>query len=191
MDLDTRCQIFYECHDSQSLGRLGIQKTYILVQKQFYSPRLHKDVEAYVLHCQKCQVNKAKLLKAGGLMHPLEIPNGKWKSISMDFIVRLSTTNHGHDAIWVVVDCLTKMCRFIPTKAIIKTPKLAWLFMKNFYKLYGLPNNIISDRNQKFTSHFWRVVFRRLDTMPNLSTVDHPQTDGKTERLNQVLEDML
>ena len=71
---------------------------------------MHKSVEHYVVHCQKCQVNKAQRLKASELLHPLEIPNGKWESISMDFIVGLPTTNHGHDAIWVVVDQLTKMC---------------------------------------------------------------------------------
>ena len=109
----------------------------------------------------------------------------------MDFIVGLPTTNHGHDAIWVVVDCLTKMCRFIPTKTTVKTPKLARLFVENVYKLYGLPSNIVSDRDQKFNSHFWRAVFKRLDTMLNLSTTDHPQMDGQTERVNQVLEDML
>ena len=65
---------------------------------------MHQDVQEYVTHCQKCQVNKVECLKAGGLLHPLEIPNGKWESISMDFIVGLPTTSHGHDAIWVVVD---------------------------------------------------------------------------------------
>ena len=190
-DLDTRRQILYECHDSPSAGHPGIRKTYALARRQFYWPGLHKDVEEYVLHCQKCQVNKAERLKVGGLLHPLEIPNGKWESISMDFIVGLPTTNRGHDAIWVVVDRLTKMCRFIPTKTTVKTPELARLFVENIYKLYGLPSNIISDRDQKFNSHFWRAVFQRLDTMLNLSTADHPQTDGQTERVNQVLEDML
>ena len=152
---------------------------------------MHHDVQEYVTHCQKCQVNKAERLKTGGLLHPLEIPNGKWESISMDFIVGLPTTNRGHDAIWVVVDRLTKMCRFIPTKTTVKTPELARLFVDNVYRLYGLPANIISDRDRKFDSHFWRAVFKRLDTMLNLSTADHPQTDGQTERVNQVLEDML
>ena len=118
-DTNARCQIFYECHDSPSAGHVGIQKTYVLVHKQFYWPRLHKDVVDYVLHYLKCQVNKTKCLKVGGLLHPLEVPDGKWESISMDFITRLPTTNesismdfitrlpttnHGHDAIWVIVD---------------------------------------------------------------------------------------
>ena len=70
----------------------------------FIWPRIHKDVEEYIMHCQKCQVNKVECLKASGLLHPLEIPNGKWESISMDFIVGLPTTSRGHDSIWVVVD---------------------------------------------------------------------------------------
>ena len=115
-DSDTRRQILYECHDSPSAGHAGIRKTYALVRKQFYWPGLHKDVINYVLHCQKCQVNKAERLKVGGLLHPLEIPDGKWESISMDFITGLPTTSRGHDAIWVIVDRLTKFSRFVPTQ---------------------------------------------------------------------------
>ena len=160
-------------------------------RRQFYWPRLHKDVQEYVLNCQKCQVNKAERLKAGGLLQPLEIPQGKWESISMDFIVGLPRTSRGHDAIWVIVDRLTKMCKFIPTKTTVKTPELARLFIEHVYKLYGLPASIISDRDRKFDNHFWRAVFNKLETTLNLSTADHPQTDGQTERVNQVLEDML
>ena len=100
-------------------------------------------------------MNKVERLKAGGLLHPLEIPDGKWESISMDFITGLPTTNRGHDAIWVIVDRLTELCRFVPT------PKLARLFVENVYRLYGLPSNIVSDRDRKFNGHFWRAVFSK------------------------------
>ena len=80
-------------------------------------------------HCAQCQLNKVKRLKVGGLLHPLEIPQGKWESISMDFIVGLLTTAQGHDSVWLVVDHLTKMCKFIPTKSTVKTSKLARLFV--------------------------------------------------------------
>ena len=71
LDLDIRRQILHECHDSPSAGHADIWKTYALVRKHFYWPGLHKDVTDYVLQCQKCQVNKAERLKAGGLLHPL------------------------------------------------------------------------------------------------------------------------
>ena len=105
-----------------------------LVRKHFYWLGLHKDVIDYVLQCQKCQVNKAERLKAGGLLHPLEISNEKWESISMDFIMGLPTTNREHDAIWVIVDQLTKLCRFVPTKTTVTTPELARLFVENVYQ---------------------------------------------------------
>ena len=184
-------QILYECHDSPSAGHPRICKTYAHLQRNSYWPRMHKDVEEYVMHCQKCQVNKAECLKASGLLHPLEIPNGKWESISMDFIGGLSTKNCGYGSIWVVVDQLTKMCQSIPTKAIVKTLELASLFVENVYCLYGLLATIIRDCDRKFDSHFWRAVFKRLDKMLNLSTIDHPQIDGQIERVNQVLKDML
>ena len=114
-DDDTRRQILFECHDSPSAGHPGIQKTYILLKRQFFWPGINKDVQNYVLKCQKCQVNKAERLKVGGLLHPLEIPSGKWESISMDFIVGLPKTQRGHDSVWVIVDRLTKMA-FQPMK---------------------------------------------------------------------------
>ena len=113
LDSNIRRQILYECHDHPSAGHPGIRKTYAHLQKKNYWPGMHKNVDEYVMHCQKCQVNKTEHLNPGGLLHSLEIPNGKWESISMDFIVGLPTTSHGHDSIWVVVDQLTKMCQFI------------------------------------------------------------------------------
>ena len=109
----------------------------------------------------------------------------------MDLIVGLPTTSRGNDSIWVVVDCLTKMACFIPINTNVQTLALAQLFVEPLYWLYGLPTNIVSDHNTKFNIHFWRAVFHRLDTQLNMSTVDHPETDGQTECVNQVFEDML
>ena len=124
LDDNIRHQILYECHDNPSVGHPGIRKTFTLVRRHFYWPQMHKSVEHYVVHCQQCQVNKAERLKVGGLLQPLEIPEGNWESISMDFIVGLPNTQRGHDAIWVVVDRLTKMAKFIPTKTMVSTLKL-------------------------------------------------------------------
>ena len=73
----------------------------------------------------------------------------------------------------------------------MKTPKLARLFMKHIYMLYGLLIDIISNRDRKFDSYFWREVFKKLDTTFSMSTTDHLQFDGQTKRVNQMLEDML
>ena len=95
----------------------------------------------------------------------------------MDFITSLPKTNHGHDLVWVVVDRLTKLVKFIPTRKDLKTPELARLFIKHLYRLYGLLTYIVSNRDRKFDSHFWREVLKKLDTTLSMSTTNHPQFD--------------
>ena len=96
-----------------------------------------------------------------------------------------------HDSIMVVVDKLTKETHFIQVKSTYKTGSIAKIFMKEIFKLHGLPKAIVSDRDVKFTSIFWKGLFADLGTKLNFSTSYHPQTNGQTERVNQVLEDML
>eukprot|EP00253_Pinus_taeda_P001928 PITA_01928 len=91
----------------------------------------------------------------------------------------------------VVVDKLSKATHFILVQSTYKATQLAHVFMQNVFKLHGLPKTIISDRDVKFTSAFWRTLFADLGTQLNFSTAYHPQTDGQTERVNQVVEDML
>ena len=115
----------------------------------------HNDVQIYLTQFLQCQLNKVEHPKVDGILHPLEIPQGKWESITMDFIVDLPNVVRSHDLlVWVVVDQLTKMCKFIPTKLTVKTLKLARLFVDQIYWLYGLPKNIVSDHNFKFNNHF-------------------------------------
>ena len=91
----------------------------------------------------------------------------------------------------VLVDKLTKAAHFIPVKSTHKTDDISNIFMKEIFKLHGFPKAIVSDRDVKFTSNFWKWLFVDLGTKLNFSTAYHPQTDGQTERVNQVLEDML
>ena len=96
-----------------------------------------------------------------------------------------------HDFIMVVVDKLTKAAHFIPVKSTYETGDIAKIFMKEIFKLHGLPKAIVSDTDVKFTSNFWKGLFVDLGTNLNFKTTYHPHTDGKTKRVNQVLEDML
>ena len=109
----------------------------------------------------------------------------------MDFITGLPKTKRNNDSIMVVVDKLSKAAHFIPVQSTYKAAQIAHVFMQNVFKLHGLPKTIISDRDVKFTSAFWRTLFAELGTQLNFSTTYHPQTDGQTERVNQVVEDML
>ena len=96
-----------------------------------------------------------------------------------------------HDSIMVVVDKLKKEVHFIPVKSTHATDDIAKIFIKDIFKLHGLPKAIVSDMDPKLTSNFWKGVFADLGTKLNFSTAYHPSTDGQTKRVNQVLEDML
>ena len=91
----------------------------------------------------------------------------------MDFITHLPRMNCVHDFVWVEVDRLTKLVKFIPTKKDVKTLELARLFIEHLYRLYGPPANIVSNRDRKFHGHFWREVFKKLDTTLSMSLIDH------------------
>ena len=90
-----------------------------------------------------------------------------------------------------MVDKLRKVAHSIPVKTTYKATNIADIFMKEFFHLHGIPKMIISNRDPKFTGNFWKSLFKGLDTKLNFSTAYHPQMDGQTERVNQVLEDML
>jgi hypothetical protein len=141
--------------------------------------------------CDVCQRVKAEHQRPAGLLHPLKIPEWKWEEIGMDFIVGLPRTSAGYDSIWVIVDRLTKVAHFIPVKTMYSGAKLAELYMARIVCLHGVPKKIVSDRGSQFTSRYWKKLHESLDTRLNFSSAYHPQTDGQTERTNQVLEDML
>src|SRR3954464_4748535 len=109
----------------------------------------------------------------------------------MDFITELPRTRSGYDSIWVVVDRLTKVAHFIPVKKTYTSAKLAKIYMNRIVCLHGVPKSIVSDRGTQFTSHFWKQLHESLGTRLEFSTAFHPQTDGQTERVNHILEDML
>jgi IS30 family transposase len=109
----------------------------------------------------------------------------------MDFIVGLPRTSMGYDSIWVIVDRLTKVAHFILVKTTYSGAQLAELYMAQIVCLHDVPKKIVSDRGFQFTSRFWQKLHECLDTRLNFSSAYHSQTNGQTERTNQVLEDML
>ncbi|KAL5576947.1 hypothetical protein UlMin_018646 [Ulmus minor] len=126
-----------------------------------------------------------------GELQPIEIPEWKWDQITMDFVVGLPKTTKCHDAIWVVVDRLTKSAHFISIKTTFSLEQLADLYMQEIVRLHGVPKSIVSDRDARFTSKFWKSVQRAMGMTLSFSTAFHPQTDGQSERTIQILEDML
>ncbi len=121
---------------------------------------------------------------------PLTVPSRCWQSISMDFITDLPISA-GHDSILVVVDRLSKMAHFIPCSKDVTSEQTASLVFQHVVHLHGLPDNIVSDQGPQFAARFWSHLFQQLGTSISLSSTIHPQTDGQSEQVNQVLEQYL
>ncbi|KAA0043069.1 pol protein [Cucumis melo var. makuwa] len=144
----------------------GSTKMYQDLKWVYWWRNMKREVAEFVSRCLVCQQVKAPRQKPAGLLQPLSIPEWKWENVSMDFITGLPRTLRGFTVIWVVVDRLTKSAHFVPV-------------------------SIVSDRDARFTSKFWKGLQTAMGTRLDFSTAFHPQTDGQTEHLNQVLEDML
>ncbi|WVZ48657.1 LOW QUALITY PROTEIN: hypothetical protein U9M48_000078 [Paspalum notatum var. saurae] len=183
--------ILKEAHETAYSIHPGSEKMYQDLKQKFWWYGMKREVAAYVALCDVCQRVKAEHQKPAGLLQPLKIPEWKWEEIGMDFIVGLPRTQSGFDSIWVVVDRLTKVAHFIPVKTTYSGAKLAELYMSRIVCLHGVPKKIVSDRGTQFTSHFWKRLHESMGTKLNFSSAYHPQTDGQTERTNQILEDML
>jgi transposase InsO family protein len=124
-------------------------------------------------------------------LQSLPISEGKWEDISMDFIVGLPKTSKGYDSIWVIVDRFTKVAHFLPVKTLYPTKTYAKLYIARIMSLHGVPKTIVSDRGPQLVSRFWEDFHKSLVTKLIHSSAYHPQTSGQTERVNQILEDML
>eukprot|EP00253_Pinus_taeda_P003529 PITA_03529 len=153
--------ILDEFHVSHYAGHPGYQKMITAIRKEYYWPGMKKNVAEYLARCLQCQQIKVEHQHLAGLLQPLPILEWKWETISMDFVTGLPKTKKNNDSIM------------------------------NVFKLHGLPKIIISDRDVKFTSAFWRTLFAELGMQLNFSTTYHPQIDGQIEWVNQVVEDML
>ena len=186
-----RLKIFQEYHDVPAAGHFGFDKTYETISRSFYWPGIAEDLKTYITSCDACQRNKSRHQVPAGLLQPLPVPAYNWEQISMDFIVQLPKTKTGKDCIVVFVDRLSKMVHFVSTVTTATAPDVAEIFINNIFKLHGLPKVIVSDRDAKFTSNFWKAFMRKMGTKVAMSTAYHPQTDGQTERTNRTLEQML
>jgi hypothetical protein len=161
------------------------------LKENFWWPGMKRQVAEFVASCLTCQKVKIEHQSPAGRIQSLDVPVWKWDSISMDFVVALPRTPRKYDSIWVVVDRLTKSAHFIPVKTNYTAQKYAEVYIAEIVRLHGVPTSIISDRDPKFTSHFWQALQEALGTKLRLSSAYHPQTDGQSERTIQTMEDLL
>ncbi|GAU18217.1 hypothetical protein TSUD_26810 [Trifolium subterraneum] len=190
-DADLKRLILEEAHKSGFSIHPGSTKMYHDLKKNYWWPNMKTEIAEFVSRCIVCQQVKIEHQKPAGPLQPLEIPEWKWEHITMDFVTGLPHNQKGEDSIWVIVDRLTKSAHFIAVKSTYKVSRYAEIFLEEIVKLHGVPLSIVSDRDPTFTSHFWRAFQKAMGTRLRISTSNHPQTDGQSERTIQTLEDML
>ena len=188
---DIRLSLLHDAHDSAIAGHLGFDKTYDHLRRIVYWPKIAQDVRTYVQTCESCQRHKPSHQRPAGLLQPLETPDQRWCTVTMDFVTQLPRTPRGFDAITVFVDKVSKQIHLAPSHTTDTASTVARLFFDNVFRLHGMPTTIVSDRDSKFTSQFWQHLHKLMDVKLAMSTAFHPQTDGQTERANQTVETIL
>jgi len=156
-DRGLRNQILSEAHSSKLSIHPGSSKMYQYLKPLFWWTKMKKEITAFVARCDNCCRVKAVHMKAG-LLQPLSIPDWKWEKVSMDFIIGLPTSVKGYDSIWVIIDRLTKVARFIPVQTDYRPHQYAELYFEHIVRQYGVPRTIVSDRGPQFTARFWECL---------------------------------
>src|SRR6201999_3980084 len=189
-DLQLRHDIVHAHHDTPIAGHPGRWKTLDLVTRDYWWPGISRYVSNYVKGCDICNRTKIFPSAPAGPLMPNAIPERRWQIITTDLIIGLPNS-HGFDAIWVVVDRLTKRIHIAPTTKDVDSVGMARLCRDHVWKHHGLPDQIISDRGSQYVSDFTQELNRMLGIKTSLSTAFHPETDGQTERVNMEIEQYL
>ena len=152
---------------------------------------MKREIAEYVDMCLTCQKVKVEHQRPIRELRLLKVPTWKWDSIYMDFIMELPLPASKKNAIWVIVDRLTKSAHFLPICDTWGIERLAQLYAKEIVRLHEIPKDIVSDRDRRFQVRFWQALQKAFRTKLNFSSSYHPETNGQTEWVNQILEDML
>jgi hypothetical protein len=181
-------------HTHSLLAHLGAAKTLTYLRDQVWWKTMVADVTDYCKSCGICSTSKSGTTKPQGLLKTMPVPTYPWQYIGIDFVGPLpESENHNgtFDMICVVIDHLSAMVHLVPTRQDYTAVDMAGVIFESVYRLHGLPERLVSDRDSLFTSHFWRRLHELLNVDIRLSSAYHPQTDGATERANRTMTQML
>ena len=190
-DAQLREEVMREAHHSRFTVYPDETKMNHDLRHQFWWHGMKRDVASSVSKCLTCQQVKVEHQRPAGLLQLLPVAEWKWDHVTMDFVTGLPKTHQGKDGVWVVVDRLTKLAHFLAIRTTASILSLSKLYVREIVRLHGVPLSIVSDRDSRFTSRFWQSLQKALGTELRLSTTFHPQTDRQSERVIQILEDML
>ena len=154
--IDLREEILREFHSSRFAVHPSSTKMYQDLHRQYYWSGMKRHVEDFVRRCLTCQQVKAEHQKLAGLLQPLEVAEWKWEHVTMDFVTHLPQTPQGHDAVWVIVDWLTKSAHFLAVRMTFTLERFCRLYIREIVQLHGVLVSIVSDRDPRITTHFWK-----------------------------------
>ena len=181
-DRGLRTRILSDCHDSVTGAHFGRDKTLQAVKARFHWDGLTTMVEEYVATCDACQRNKPSQQATPGALMPLPLPERPCMEWTQDAVTGLPKTWRGHDAIQVYIERLCKIKHFAATRSTDGASELAASFRHHVIRPHGIPEVIISDRDPRFTAHFYAELTKLLGITLRMSTARHAQTDGQSER---------
>ncbi|GMF21308.1 unnamed protein product [Phytophthora lilii] len=185
-----RFDVIHNAHAAAIKAHPGIRRTQLAAAQWYSWPSMDLDIKDYVQSCESCMRYNSSTGRKTGNLQPIPLPAACWEVVSTDFITHLPVSD-GFDAIMVVVDKLSKRPVSIPTHTTATAEDIAKLFFNNVIRYYGIPSTIISDRDPKFTSKFWKALVGLMKIKTAMTTAHRAQADGQTERLNRTLEDSL
>ena len=184
-------KLMYESHNTSFTMNPGGNKMYQDLKQYYWWRGMKKDIAEYVSKCLTCQQVKVEHQVPSGLLNLIPIPQWKWDNITMNFVSSFSLTQKKHDSVWVIVDKLTKSAHFLPVRLNYSMDWLVELYMNEIVRLHEIPLSIVSNCDPRFTSRFWKELQSALGAQLNFSIAFHPKTDGQSEKVIQVLDNML
>ncbi|GBG77650.1 hypothetical protein CBR_g24098 [Chara braunii] len=182
-------QILGECHDTE--GHFGWQKTLANLMRANTWPGMKNDCIEYVRSCKVCQRNKSTTRVPLGLLRLLPIPDQPGDSVSIDFMDTQVKSRHGKSQVMVIVDRFSKYAVFVPLPAEAHTDLVIQKFFDFWVSENGIPLSIVSDRDSRFTSQNWQELMRVYGSKLLMSSGRHPETNGQTEQMNKILQQVL
>ena len=190
-DKQLRTWLLSSAHDTLLGGHHSADTTYAWLRERVWWSGMAVAAHKYVRGCDQCQRNKPDVRGKQGLPLSIATPKRAWEVICMDFIGPLPLTARGNDSVMVVIDKLTRWVYYIPMQRTCTSQDVFALLDRYVLANHDTPRQIISDRDSRFTSHFWESIWAGMRAALKRSTSFHPQTDGVTERANRTLIEQL
>jgi hypothetical protein len=175
--------ILQDAHESKFTMYHSSTKMYQDLKFHYWWPNIKREITKYMSKCGIWQQVKVEHQRPAGPLQPLQIPEWKWEMITMDFVSAFPKKKKGNDAIWVIVDRLTKSVLFLPIKMTDSVDKLAKIYINEVVRLHKILVSIVSDWDPRFTSYLWPSIQHAWGTRLDMSIVFHPQTNGQSERV--------